>query len=263
MIELGKVQRMVGAGIESDRASIIARGFVGEMRFGLWVAANLPTGWLLANGSTIGNVSSGGTARADNDTFDLFELLWDNTTNSELTIQTSGGAGSTRGASALADFRANKRLPLPDMRGKHPLGLAAAGTGSTLGGTGGTIDLTAAAHYHGMGTGADLNITSSGGNSGSESSHTHAISAVKYNTDAVHSHQGQAGYLAEAADDSVGAANASATDGGSGHLHDINHTHASGNFAGSIGLVTGGEDGNGAITVGNAPFLAGNWMIAY
>jgi hypothetical protein len=34
-----------------------------------------------------------------------------------LPIQTSTGAASTRGVSASADFAANKRLPLPDMRG--------------------------------------------------------------------------------------------------------------------------------------------------
>lgn len=54
---------------------------------------------------------------------------------------------------------------VPDLKGRFPLGVAAAGTGSSLGGTGGALDHTHSVpeHYHGMGTGADLNITSSGG----------------------------------------------------------------------------------------------------
>ena len=77
-----------------------------------------PTYWLELNGQTIGSASSGATGRANNDTLNLFTLLWNNTTNSELSIQTSTGVPSTRGISAAADFSANKRLPLPNARGQ-------------------------------------------------------------------------------------------------------------------------------------------------
>lgn len=82
-----------------------------------------PAGWLKSNGSTIGNASSGATLRANADTAALFTLLWDNVANTELPIQDSAGAATTRGASAAADFAANKRLPVPDLRGEFIRGL--------------------------------------------------------------------------------------------------------------------------------------------
>jgi hypothetical protein len=75
-----------------------------------------PSGWLAANGSTIGSASSGAT-NASADYSALFAVLWDNWTNTTLPILDSAGAASTRGASASADFSANKRLPLPNLRG--------------------------------------------------------------------------------------------------------------------------------------------------
>ena len=75
-----------------------------------------PTGWLAANGSTIGSASSNAT-NASADYAALFAVLWDNWSNTNLPILDSAGAASTRGASASADFAANKRLPLPDLRG--------------------------------------------------------------------------------------------------------------------------------------------------
>jgi len=75
-----------------------------------------PAGWLSANGNTIGSASSGAT-NASADYSALFAVLWDNWSNTDLPILDSAGAASTRGASASADFSANKRLPLPDLRG--------------------------------------------------------------------------------------------------------------------------------------------------
>lgn len=85
--------------------------------------ATVPNGSLLCDGKTIGNASSSATARANADMSDLFAHLWDSTTNSELVIQDSSGTPTTRGASAAADFAANKRMPLPDMRGNLLLGM--------------------------------------------------------------------------------------------------------------------------------------------
>jgi hypothetical protein len=92
----------------------LSRYSPGEFVFSASTTA--PTGTLATNGGTIGNASSGGTARANADTSALFTVLWSSTTNAELVIQTSAGANTTRGASAAADFAANKRLPLPDIQ---------------------------------------------------------------------------------------------------------------------------------------------------
>jgi hypothetical protein len=89
-----------------------------------------PTGWLAANGSTIGSASSNAT-NASADYSALFTVLWDNWSNTDLPILDSAGAASTRGANAAADFAANKRLPLPDLRGIFVRG---AGSAQTIGG---------------------------------------------------------------------------------------------------------------------------------
>lgn len=88
-----------------------------------YVATTAPTGWVRGNGRTIGNASSGGTERANADTADLFSLLWSAYSNSILAIEDSAGAASTRGADAATDYAADKRLPLPDMRGRGFFGL--------------------------------------------------------------------------------------------------------------------------------------------
>lgn len=70
--------------------------------------------WLECNGGTIGSAASGASARAHPDTELLFSVLWN---EPAYIIRTSLGAASTRGASAAADFAANKRMVLPDWRG--------------------------------------------------------------------------------------------------------------------------------------------------
>ena len=76
----------------------------------------MPTGCVLPNGGTIGSAASGATNRANADTADLFAFYWRITSNTDYPIQDSAGAASTRGASAAADFAANKRLPLPNIQ---------------------------------------------------------------------------------------------------------------------------------------------------
>ncbi|MDX2078551.1 MAG: hypothetical protein SFZ02_19120 [bacterium] len=109
--------------------------------------------WLRCDGRTIGNTSSGATARANADMLTLYTHIWDNTSNTDIVIQNSSGVGTTRGASATADFNANKRLPLFDMRGRvvigedDPTGSSAANrvtdaAADRLGGTGGSATHT-------------------------------------------------------------------------------------------------------------------------
>jgi len=81
-----------------------------------------PPGWVVENGGSIGNASSGATTRANNDTLPLYTVLWTEFTNAELPIQTNGGVATTRGATAAADFAANKRMPLFDSRSRFHRG---------------------------------------------------------------------------------------------------------------------------------------------
>lgn len=81
-----------------------------------------PTYWIALDGKTIGNASSGATGRANADTSVLFSLLWSATSEVDLPIYTSTGVLSVKGANAAADFAANKRLGLPDLRGEFPRG---------------------------------------------------------------------------------------------------------------------------------------------
>lgn len=242
----------------------------GTIQMGFWATA--PSGWLLLQGGTIGSASSGGTVRANADTETLYAYLWDNLADAQAAVSTG------RGASAAADFAANKTITLPNMRQRFPIGLASAGTGSTIGGTGGTVDHThtAPAHYHGMGTGADLNITSSGGGSqtGNESAgHTHfMVTNNEANATLSASNQLAIQETNEGTPDhyyllkgNSGSATLGLTGGNNtNHTHTAPaHTHASGDHAGRIGLVTGGVDGNAAMTsgTGNPPFLAVNFII--
>jgi hypothetical protein len=68
------------------------------------------TGWVRSNGRTIGSATSGASERANSDCQDLFEYLWGADAN--LTVSTG------RGASANADWVANKTIVLPDWRGR-------------------------------------------------------------------------------------------------------------------------------------------------
>lgn len=76
--------------------------------------------WLLCDNKTIGSAASGATALASAEAQALFSHIWATYDNTLCPIQDSTGAASTRGASASADWTANKRLPLLDWRGVVP-----------------------------------------------------------------------------------------------------------------------------------------------
>jgi hypothetical protein len=71
--------------------------------------------WLLLNGQTIGGITSGATY-AHTQAQNLFNLFWAINAGT-WPIQTNTGAPSSHGASALIDWNASKRIPLPDARG--------------------------------------------------------------------------------------------------------------------------------------------------
>ena len=87
-----------------------------------------PFGWVPMNDGTLGNGSSNATARANTDTWPLFALIWNAfsalsvNSASLVPIYTSAGSLSTYGASAYADWTANKAIALTQMMGKVILG---------------------------------------------------------------------------------------------------------------------------------------------
>jgi len=81
-----------------------------------YMGTTAPAGWVLANGGTIGNASSGASNRANADTEDLFTLLYNSMADAQAPVSGSRGAG------AAADFALNKTITIPDMRGRAPVG---------------------------------------------------------------------------------------------------------------------------------------------
>lgn len=220
--------------------------------------ATAPVGWLLCNGQQV-PVSS----------------------YSELS--TAIGTTFNTGGESAGYFR------VPNMQQRFPIGKAISGTGSTLGGTGGAIDHghTVPAHYHGMGAGATLNITSSGGvtSEGQSVNHTHTysgttgsgnskfyrlVAAAGPNRYANHDVGYSGGVFADYTDNTYPGADhthnfsGTTSENNLNHSHVVpNHTHASNTFSGVIGLVTGGVNGNAEMTSGanNPPFLSLNFII--
>lgn len=75
------------------------------------------TGWVRANGRTIGSATSGATERANADTQLLYQFIWSNFIDAICPV--TGG----RGVSGSADFAANKPIAIPDLRGRVLAGL--------------------------------------------------------------------------------------------------------------------------------------------
>lgn len=79
-------------------------------------------GWVAMNDRTIGSASSGATNRANIDTFPLFKTIWDAVSNTWAPLQDSAGVATARGATAVADFSANRRLTLTRQLGRVLMG---------------------------------------------------------------------------------------------------------------------------------------------
>lgn len=129
----------------------------GDVKFTIKTAAD--PGWVMCNDGTIGSAASGATTRAHADTEALYTLLW---AIPDAYAPVTGG----RGASAAADFAANKPIALTKMLGRA-LALAGAGVGLTARALGST-------------TGAETHVLSQAETP--LKSHTHAA------TQAAHSH---------------------------------------------------------------------------
>jgi len=90
-----------------------------------------PSGYVFADALTIGNASSNATNRANADTEALFTLLWNaypytgttaNANAGELQVRSSAGSAVARGASAAADYAADRTIAMPDKRGRVSAG---------------------------------------------------------------------------------------------------------------------------------------------
>ena len=182
-----------------DTDAAAARATLGIKKWdtGEWVLSaktTAPTGTVTPNGGTIGSASSGATTRANADTSDLFSLLWSVTNNTDYPIQDSAGVVTTRGASAAADFAANKRFPLPNIQDGDALIAAVSSSvltrsvGANLSHTHTVTVDSSGAHTHSMlvnvttgsgsgGGGAFIGNSDIGLQSGSAGAHTHTATA--------------------------------------------------------------------------------------
>jgi microcystin-dependent protein len=106
-----------GGGGSVDATTVLATGDI-KVRYGTGTLS----GFVRANGRTIGSATSGATERANSDTQQLFEYLW----GADENLAVSSG----RGASANADWTANKTIALPDLRGRVIAGLDDMGNSS-------------------------------------------------------------------------------------------------------------------------------------
>lgn len=111
-----------------------------------------PFGWVAANNGSIGSATSAASNRQNVDTWPLYNLLWNNVLDAWAPVS------SGRGASAYADFTADKTLTLPTMLGRVLAGLDADfATGSEF-----TINITTTT-ISSVDTGADtITLTSIG-----------------------------------------------------------------------------------------------------
>jgi hypothetical protein len=95
-----------GGGGTVDPTTVLATGDI-KVRYDVAVLS----GFVRCNGRTIGSAASGATELADPSSQALFSYLW----GKDATLAVTPGG---RGASAAADWTANKQLALPDFRGK-------------------------------------------------------------------------------------------------------------------------------------------------
>lgn len=121
----------------ADTTSTNATLPTGSIQAGIFIDA--PTGWVLCNDSTIGSFYSG-ASYAFNETLNLFILLWNSLPDTYAPIFDSAGSPTIRGASAIEDFNADKRLQLISILGRV-IGAAGDGVGLTSRALGETLGL--------------------------------------------------------------------------------------------------------------------------
>lgn len=140
-----------------------------------------PTGWVRANGRTIGSASSGATERANADCQDLFLHLW--------AVDSTLSVSSGRGGSAASDWAANKTIALPDARLRGIIGMASMGASAATiissalfdgGENGDILGATVGVGSHVL-TITELPSHDHGGVTGDSGAHSHTYSAQNAN----------------------------------------------------------------------------------
>jgi len=195
------------------------------------------SGYVRVNGRTIGSASSGATERANADTQSLYEELWP-----YANIVVAAG----KGASAAADFAANKPLTLPNFAGRGifamddmgagPQGILTAATiaaPTVLGSFGGNAQGTLAQANLPVASfvGAALTVTASGTTGIESAGHTHNYSGTTGNmsahaTDHAHAYQRPPGGTHSAVIGGGFTALDGPVTGDAGVTADIEHTHS-------------------------------------
>jgi hypothetical protein len=104
-----------GGGPSVDPTTVMQTGDI-KIRYDVAILS----GFVRCNGNSIGSSISGATELADPSAQALFQFLWG--VDSTLTVAPGG-----RGASASADWAGNKRISLPDCRGRPLTGLSGMG----------------------------------------------------------------------------------------------------------------------------------------
>lgn len=88
----------------------------------------VPSGWLAITNSTIGNATSGSTYTGNN-YYNLYVVLWNFAVSGDML--SSSGTATTKGASAEADWAANKRIYLPDIPSRSIVSTGSSRSGLT------------------------------------------------------------------------------------------------------------------------------------
>jgi hypothetical protein len=98
---------------------VVTQSQIWNTGFAMWTPMQVGqiSGFVRMNGNTLGNTGSAATEYAAADASALFSMMWSNLPDSIATV--SGG----RGASAAADFSANKTIVIPTMQGLVGAGL--------------------------------------------------------------------------------------------------------------------------------------------
>lgn len=230
---------------------------VGEVFFKF--ADGTRDGAVRANGRSIGSASSSATERANADTEALFTELYNALTDTHAPV--SGG----RGANAAADFAANKRLTLPDLRARGPWGLDTMGNVAAsrfnaavpfAAGDATTAGSNAGLNHHTITTAESAAHTHTG-TTDSNGAHTHNLTGASAASGGAHVHTvTDPGHIHGEGDATFKEFNASGVTGTGGQLWASNATNTASATTG-ISIDSGGAhthtlsgtaDSNGAHT---------------
>jgi hypothetical protein len=205
--------------VEASEDSVEAAELIATGDWKFRTTTGTLTGYVRANGRTIGSASSGASERANDDTEDLYTFLWNGHANGILAVSTG------RGGSAAADFAANKTIALPDARSASIMGVDDMGNSALSAGYGGSFT-TGNATTGGSVGGANTHTLTTA----ESAAHTHSFSATT-SSDGSHTHTGT-------------------TDSGGAHTHTGSVTaHAGTGGASGTGNFTNASDGSRSVTI--------------